>query len=117
LPICGIGDIVFGSGTDKELPLNMMGEEEFTRKANDPAIKKAVATVRERWPASYFGNMDVDEVIGLAVWEARPIIQKRWSDEVQRLQTVLADIQAVVQASGDAELTRRVDAIVDLPEA
>ena len=93
----------------------MEEEGDFTRQANDPAIKKAVNTVRERYPASYFGHLDVDEVIGLAVWEARPIIQKRWTDEVKRLQDVLEEIRQTVHSSGDQELAGKVDALIDTP--
>jgi hypothetical protein len=94
-----------------------MEQGDFTSQANDPAIKKAVNTVRERYPASYFGHMDVDEIIGLAVWEARPIIQKRWTEEVKRLQGVLEEIRAAVHAAGDQELAGRVDTIIDSPPA
>jgi hypothetical protein len=97
--------------------MSMEQQGDFTRQANDPAIKKAISTVRERYPASYFGHLDVDEVIGLAVWEARPIIQKRWSDELKRLQAVLEEIRSAVHASGDQALSDAVDALIDTPPA
>jgi hypothetical protein len=93
----------------------MMEEEDFTRQANDPAIKAAINGVRERYPASYFGHLDVDEVIGSAVWTARPIIQKRWTDELKRVQGVLEQVRAAVHESGDAELSAKVDALIDNP--
>lgn len=95
----------------------MMGEEDFTRQANDPAIKAAVNAVRGRYPASYFGHMDVDEMIGLAVWTARPIIQKRWVDEIARLQGVMEEIRAATSSSGDSELAAKVVALIEAPPA
>jgi hypothetical protein len=93
----------------------MTEQGDFTRQANDPAIKAAVSKVRERYPSSYFGHLDVDEVIGMAVWEARPIIQKRWVDELQRVQALLEEIRTLVRGAGNEELNRKVDELIDTP--
>jgi len=75
----------------------MVSEEDFTRAANDPAIRAAVKKIRERYPASYFGQIDVEELVRIAIWEARDIVNRK-----------LRRVQEVVDGTDDEELKQRV---------
>ena len=75
-----------------------MADEDFTRAANDPAIRAAVQKIRERYPASYFGQIDVEELVRIAIWEARDIVNRK-----------LQRVRDVVETSTDDELKQRVD--------
>ena len=75
-----------------------MADEDFTRAANDPAIRAAVQKIRERYPASYFGQIDVEELVRIAIWEARDIVNRK-----------LQRVREAVEASSDDELKKRVD--------
>ena len=75
-----------------------MADEDFTRAANDPAIRAAVQKIRQRYPASYFGQIDVEELVRIAIWEARDIVNRK-----------LQRVRAVVETSSDDELKKRVD--------
>ena len=76
----------------------MVSEEDFTRAANDPAIRRAVQKIRERYPASYFGQIDVEELVQIAIWETRDIVNRK-----------LNKVREVVAASDDEGLKQRVD--------
>lgn len=75
-----------------------MADEDFTRAANDPAIRAAVQKIRERYPASYFGQIDVEELVRIAIWEARDIVNRK-----------LQRVRDVIETSTDDELKKRVD--------
>lgn len=76
----------------------MAPEEDFTRAANDPAIRLAVQKIRERYPASYFGQIDVEELVRIAIWETREVVNRK-----------LNKVRDVIAESGDDELKQRVD--------
>lgn len=76
----------------------MVSEEDFTRAANDPAIRVAVQKIRERYPASYFGQIDVEELVRIAIWETREIVNRK-----------LNRVRELVAESDDDDLKQRVD--------
>ena len=75
-----------------------MADEDFTRAANDPAIRAAVQKIRQRYPASYFGQIDVEELVQIAIWETRDIVNRK-----------LQRVREVVETSSDDDLKKRVD--------
>jgi hypothetical protein len=72
-------------------------ENDITRAANDPAIRAAVRKLRDRYPASYFGHIDVQEMVQIAIWETRDIVNQK-----------LRRVMDVIESSDDEELKARV---------
>jgi hypothetical protein len=88
-------------------------EQDFTRAANDPAIKAAVRRLQERYPAAYFGQVDLEELVGIAVWEARPVIQRKYESELARLKARLDAVREVVESSPDDELKAKLRELLE----
>jgi hypothetical protein len=76
----------------------VVADEDFTRAANDPAIREAVRKIRQRYPASYFGQIDVEELVRIAIWETRDIVNRK-----------LTRVREAVEASEDEALKQRVE--------